>query len=109
MAIAGVNVSIEAVHEHQIQEVALDGQETLISCVLLCSQSISLENKLYFEALAKLIWQEFNYLDKFLIRVIETLYLAHQRFHLFYSFYSSLCQGHHHKMSGIRHILEQDT
>ena len=106
MAVAGVNVSIEAVHEHQIQEVALDGQETLISCVLLCSLNIYLENKLYLEALAKLLWQEFNYLDKFLIRVIETLYRAHQRFHLFYSFYSSLCQGHLHMVSGIWHILE---
>ena len=30
MAVAGVSVCIEAVHEHQIQEVSLDGQETLI-------------------------------------------------------------------------------
>ena len=30
MAVAGVSVCIEAVNEHQIQEVSLDGQETLI-------------------------------------------------------------------------------
>ena len=66
MAVAGVNVSIEAVHEHQIQEVALDGQETLISCVLLCSQNISLENKycilkhsLNFYGRNSIIWTNF--------------------------------------------------
>lgn len=30
MALAGVTVSIEAVHENQIQEVTLDGQETYV-------------------------------------------------------------------------------
>ena len=36
MAVAGVSVSIEAVHEHQIQEVSLDGNETLIPYVVIC-------------------------------------------------------------------------
>ena len=42
MAVAGVSVCIEAVHEHQIQEVSLDGQETLIPYSLLYSPNIIL-------------------------------------------------------------------
>jgi hypothetical protein len=30
MAVAGVSVAIEAVHENQIQEVSLDGHEILV-------------------------------------------------------------------------------